>query len=698
MPSPRVARLPACPPVAAAAAAAAAGHTAAARPAWRLEDAALWASLVPLLLLTRPYAGIVRDGRIYVGRGLADRDPGGIGRDLMFAMDEQTGFTLFRPVMRALLGILPPDEASMAVAGAGGVVWLAAVVAFVSALAGGRAAWAAAAAVLVLPPGYGGLGAFLYGEVLATPRIFAEAAVLGGLAAFLRGRTAAAAGLLGLACLLHPLMALPGGAVAALAWLAEAPRRRLVPALLAGGSAAAAALWALPIGERLLRPIDPDWMSVLRPSRYLFPSLWPPETWGQIVAQAVAVGVAGSLLGLGRGRTVLWATVGVAAGGLALAAAFEDRLPLVLATQLQVWRATWLLAVAGHAALALSAFGLWRRGRAGRLALALLGLTWLAADSLPVALCLGAATIAAHAAGLRGLLEGVSGRVVAAAGLAVAALAASQTWIAATLAADLLRAGAEAGVATPWNLLLTLEVQTWPLAACVLAVALVAPRPWPSPARAAAAASVAAGLAAGAWLWDAREPDQRALGPGPQVAELRRLLSGDPGEVLWLGGDVESWFWAGRPGFASMLQRGPALFSRPLALRWEGRIDGLLATGLLRRADVDTWDGSLAGLADVAPSSAAIGAFCRDPARPAALVAAGDHRAAVPAGLAAHLWRGPAPVWRLGLDGGRFRWWARDVYTVVACRAEAPGRGSAEVPRAWTPGGDRPIPAGQAPS
>jgi hypothetical protein len=63
-------------------------------------------SLVPLIVflvfvLSRPYRGIVQDAHIYMGRALADLDPNGVGRDLMF-VHGQFGFSLFRLAATAI--------------------------------------------------------------------------------------------------------------------------------------------------------------------------------------------------------------------------------------------------------------------------------------------------------------------------------------------------------------------------------------------------------------------------------------------------------------------------------------------------------------------------------------------------------------------------------------------------------------------
>ncbi|MDB5592022.1 hypothetical protein, partial [Enterovirga sp.] len=451
-------------------------------------QASLWAALPLLFLLLHPYPGVVRDGRIYVGRGLADHDPGGVGLDLMFARDQQTGFTLLRPLVRAVLGVLPAPEASLVLSLAGGALWLAAAVALGRALASGRTAWAAAACLLALPAGYGH-GAFVFGEVLATPRIFAEAAVMAALAGLVRGQLVACSALLGLALLLHPLMAAAGIGVAALAWGSDRPGRGA--AVVLAGAVVGTALIAVAFrrGE-----MDAEWLSVVRLSPYLFPSLWPEQAWGQVVRDLTGATLGGLLLA-GRARGVLWAAALVALLGLGVSAVFGDAWPLTLVLQAQPWRATWLLAVAGHAGLAIAAVALWSRGPAGRLTLAVLLTAWLASDHLTTAAPLSALALALHLADRRGALAALSPRLAGAACLVPALVALAHTGAAAVLALDLLRAGRAAGRATPADLLLTLDLHTAPVLAGILCLAMIPLTLRSRPAQAAAAAAVAAGIA-----------------------------------------------------------------------------------------------------------------------------------------------------------------------------------------------------------
>ncbi|WP_297506268.1 hypothetical protein [uncultured Caulobacter sp.] len=70
-----------------------------------------------LFLLSRPYQGVRHDGRLYVADALAKLDPGGVGRDLMFAHDGQFGFSLYTPILARLIGLLGLSDGTMAIVG-----------------------------------------------------------------------------------------------------------------------------------------------------------------------------------------------------------------------------------------------------------------------------------------------------------------------------------------------------------------------------------------------------------------------------------------------------------------------------------------------------------------------------------------------------------------------------------------------------
>ena len=78
-----------------------------------------------IFALAHPYRGIVGDADIYIGRGLADLDPAGIGRDLMFRFDGQSSFSVFTIITRALLRVTSPEYASQILSLAATGVWFA---------------------------------------------------------------------------------------------------------------------------------------------------------------------------------------------------------------------------------------------------------------------------------------------------------------------------------------------------------------------------------------------------------------------------------------------------------------------------------------------------------------------------------------------------------------------------------------------
>jgi hypothetical protein len=172
-----------------------------------LRSVALWTAFAALLLVLRPYRGVFHDGRIYIGRAMANLDPAGVGRDLMYAHDAQTGFSLYPRLATALAAALGPSGASMLLSLAGLLVWGAAAITLMRRIAPGRLGWAAAGAVFALPASYGAFYSFSYGEAWATPRAFAEAAVLLSLTALFAGRWRWSLAALAAAALFHPLMA-----------------------------------------------------------------------------------------------------------------------------------------------------------------------------------------------------------------------------------------------------------------------------------------------------------------------------------------------------------------------------------------------------------------------------------------------------------------------------------------------------------
>jgi len=635
------------------------------RSSWNLGKLALWASLVPFLLLMRPYGGLFQDARIYIGRGVADLDPGGVGRDMMFAHDEQSRFSIMRAVVRSLLAVLTPGEVSMLLALAGILLWLVAAAALARSLARGRVAWAAVVCVLVLPAQYGAFGVFSYAEAIATPRIFAEAAVLGGLAALLSGHRLRGLMLLGAAMGFHPLMALPGLGVAALL-LVRDDRRWLIPLGAACATILAAAALRLPLFDRLLVPVDTAWLTILRRAEYLFPSRWPAAVLSTFAYRLAAVAVAGSL-SAPRVGAFLWGTAGVAVLGTLASLLFGDIVPSLLITQLQLWRWLWLLGLVGNASMALAAIGLWRRGSAGHFTLSLLALTFLSSAAPSLSMVLAAATVAWHVADLRGASPILSPRTVVVAASAAVAVAIADLWCDGAALSLLVRSAEAQGGPITWAQISSVGLQTIPLVAAAVASALIPWRMVPSSARFAAAAALATASVAGILLWDNRTTERLSIEHRDGAAELRTLIGDTPGEILWIDEQSEAWFFAARPAFFNAVQGGPILFSRELAVQWADRAATLLRLHLVRPEDVAPWADPSRRSDELVVRPAAVRAFCADPSHPAAVVAPGEQLAAAPPGWTVNLWRPPAPTRRFSVDGAGLYWRTIGVFTVIRC-------------------------------
>lgn len=661
--------------------------------------AAMWLSLVPLTLLLHPYAGVVQDARIYIGRGVADRDPAGVGRDVMFAHDEQTGFSLMRELVDTSLHVMGPSATAMALTLVGVMAWLAAAVAVARTLGGiarvdphdpasrspgaerasggvlprprsakGLDAWAVAVCLVALPTFYGAYRVFDYAEAVATPRVFAEAAVLGAFAALMAERRRAAAGLLALAMAFHPLIALPGVAVGAVLLVRRDRRWLLAVAALAVATLAAAAL-KVPLAARLVEPMDDTWLSLLRQrSTYLFPSLWPAQSFGPILCQATAVAVAAAVSAPAV-RALLLANLGVAGLGLAASWVAGDLHASTLIVQLQPWRALWLLATFGNAALALAAIALWRRGAEARLTLAPLALAWLWSDQLGLAAALAVLTLCWLAAVLRNAVPPVSPLLRWAVAGTVCAVALFELADAAWVGFAAVRAAHAQGGRAGWPMVVGLQIPTVPVVAGALALALLAPARLSARWRRGMAAAVVCGCVASALQWDGRPAERRLAEDGGADPALRAAIGPAAGDVMWVDEDSETWFLAGRPSFFNSVQGAPILFSRTLALDWADRAAFARRLGLAREAAVSPWADPHPRLDPVVLRADAVALFCASPRRPAAVVAPGEQRGAAPAGWTASLWRPAAPFRRLWLDGEAIRWTSFDVFTVIRCPA-----------------------------
>jgi hypothetical protein len=546
--------------------------------AWPAFRAALWPALgaAGLFLAMHPYRGIHGDARLYVGRALADLDPAGIGRDLMFVHDGQSRFSLFPLILRWLVASLGPADAALALSLLGMGAWFCGAYALAASLAAGRGRWIVLAALVVLPACYGYPGVFRVGEALATPRTLAEAAVLGSLAAYLARRVRLCGGLAILACLLHPIMGLAGLAVLALV-LAASDRRWLAAlAALPIGTLAAAAL-GVPLFDRLLTGLDPEFSAILRlRCAELFPSFWPATAWTPLLVQGASILVAGSRLAPAA-RRVLAAALLAGGLGAAVSALFGDSWPSLLIVQLQPWRFLWLTAVVGAAAFGLCAAAFWRGTPGERITLALLALGWVFSDDLVIAAGASGLALAAHALLRPGRITPTS-RAMLFGGVLVGLLVAGRMAVEVSALAWLLARrteGAQVALGTIRNF------------SVVLPLAILAGLAWTRASR-HVASRVFAALAlvlALATFWDERSETARQIERRVALPDLAAAVASRPGEVLWLDGEAEAWLVLGRANWITNLQGASIVFSRPLAAAWSERMNRLIAGGLASEID-----------------------------------------------------------------------------------------------------------------
>ena len=71
-------------------------------------------------------------------------------------------------------------------------------------------------------------------------------------------------------------------------------------------------------------------------------------------------------------------------------------------------------------------------------------------------------------------------------------------------------------------------------------------------------------LAAVVPFWDQRSPAQHMMEQNRLPPEITRLINQQKGEVLWIDGSAEVWFFLGLPQWASRLQGTPTIFRPPL--------------------------------------------------------------------------------------------------------------------------------------
>ncbi|MGP0061400.1 MAG: hypothetical protein ACLPID_19175 [Beijerinckiaceae bacterium] len=619
--------------------------------------AAIWA-------LAHPYPGIVGDASLYIGRALADLDPQGLGQDLLFAHDGQSRFSIYPIVAKWLVIAIGTDRAALTLVVSSMFLWVAALAVLARRFLTWRHIWVVIVFVAVLPVNYGAPQRFGFSEIIAVPRPMAEALVLLALAAFAYGRTYLTFAILAAATLIHPLMALAGWTAVGLALCLE-DRRWWIAAGAGTSIVISAAILGVPLVDRLVLAIAPD-IKAFAASRspLLFPTHWPIEFLGPIIAQIATIAVAASLF-QGRQRRLLLATTAVGLFGIGVQALFGDILSSLLVIQAQCWRMAWLTAAIGSFALALCALELWRRDAIGRVVLALLVMSWIASsEPSATAMLAGAALVLQFTKNrFNWPVSTLSVVAIWAVACLVALLANLHYFI--NYAEFLVQRPAEApqGIGYFWNE----RYIAFPI--CAFALALTLPQR-DSRVLWGFRCSVAALLvAAGVWLWDDRTTLQRMVDTQDHPPELMHAIAGRSGSVLWIGGLQEAWYLTGRPQWASPLQGVAAVFSRDLAIAWRDRMVFLRDEGLADRNVLSSL--AIPSSAELAHlSEAGITHLCARPDAPAWIIAPLETGVTPLAERQAQIWHLPQPQFKMTDEGNSYVWHRIQDFLVLSCAAQ----------------------------
>lgn len=621
---------------------------------WPIIAAALWA-------LSHPYSGIIGDASFYVGRALADLDPNGVGRDMMFVHDGQSRFSLFPLLLEHLVALLGTGTTGVLL---GFMAMLAAFCA-VAAFSRHYVAKPFIAIVLIfvamLPTGYGASWHFNFFEVSAVPRPFAEACVLAALAALAGRRTWLGFACLFAASLVHPLMALAGWGVFAIV-LSREDRRWALAFGLCALLLLFGALAGVPLLHRLVVVMDPNLKAFAEQrSPHLFPTLWDVRSLGPMFAETASLAIAASFVE-GRRRTILIAAILVGAGGVAAQALFGDYFSLLLVIQAQLWRMAWLTASLGAASLAFCAIYLWRLGPRGHIVFALLTLAWLMRDVPAAAGALAAVAIGARLTENRIALSSPRKIAFMLWGVAITlGLGLSAHYLSgyAQFMANI-PADAQHGIHYLW----IRRYIAFPILGIVLF--LVFARAAPRGVNVLLGALALFLSIAAVHFWDDRTPFQKLIDSGAHPPALMRIIDQKPGEILWVDGIAEAWYLTGRPQWASPEQGVSTVFSPELLRLWLGRMRFLVREGLAEKGALSA--SLIPSTADLPHlTKANLTALCTRPDAPAWVIAPVYKGTIIPPGFETHEWKLPKPNFSMTDEGRSYAWHRIDAYAILAC-------------------------------
>lgn len=325
----------------------------------------LFAALLVVNALARPYAGFTHDARLYGFQVLNQTEDGAFADDLFLRFGSQDRYSLFSRALAPLVRVLGLEVSFFLVYLVGNALLILALQRLVLRLVPlGTAAVLGLIYAVAVPQPFGGFDVFQVHEPFLTPRLLSNALVLFALERMLSRRFGTALVLLVVAAGFHPLMSFPGLLVWVLYLVWDRASVRFAACLIAGGFACLGLFLAVPsLGTAVFGFMDPQWQDiVLQASSYNFPAQWRAEDWFHLAWGLTIVPAAAWFLAAGRPEAarLLVLLVVVATAGLAgtLVGAAGG---LALLFQGQPYRALWLVQAVVPALTFFLAVRLWER-------------------------------------------------------------------------------------------------------------------------------------------------------------------------------------------------------------------------------------------------------------------------------------------------------------------------------------------------
>ncbi len=257
----------------------------------------LFALLLFLNALARPYQNLDHDSRLYAVQVMNRVHDGAYNDDLFFRYGTQDRYSVFSLVVAPVVSLVGLKTAFFAFYLLVNALFIFALQRFVETLVKDRLLSTLGLIFAVTAPlTFSGLTTLHIHEQFLTPRPIAIALVLLGLDRALRGRWLMAFVLQFLALMAHPLMALAGFLTTSAFFAVE----RLNPRLLIAAAGICFAVGTTvilyqPLGQAVFGHMDAEWSSYIRHASYFnFPSEWATRDWlNVIVSTSVTLAAAG---------------------------------------------------------------------------------------------------------------------------------------------------------------------------------------------------------------------------------------------------------------------------------------------------------------------------------------------------------------------------------------------------------------------